>query len=342
MNKLFTYIIFTLLFIFAGCSSQSVRFGHEPKSNKESQSIFSNSDSVVAGKSLWIIEGGLKGEAGLYTGSRAADIKSLSMNISIIEFLASVKVALTYSQIQSAKELTFRYPAFLGLLARDFQMKIGQRKFRAVISGKDSAEEIYQLAKSRGFNAVVVSQKAFGEMIVNASLKEKSDIEILFSYTQLSSLLGKERVLAFPKFHGLDNADFKMDVSGRFLSPLVSLTGLNKKIKGNKFFENITDKEIIKEGLLLKYELNSLHGLSSDKKSVLKWNSITNSYYSLPASKVEKYSLCSTEVINPVFAYLRLKEMVSQDKPFKEIEAHTIQSKLLTPITHLLLIDTSK
>ena len=342
MNKLFKYIIFTMLFICAGCSTQSIKIGHEPKSNKESRSIFSQSDNVVAAKSLWIIKGGLKGEAGLYTGTKAADIKSLSLDISIVEFLASVKVALTYSQVQSEKELAFRYPAFIGLLARDFQMKIGDRKFRAVISGKESAEEIYQLAKSRGFNAVVVSQKAFGEMIVNASLKEKSDIEILFSYTQLSSLLGKERVLAFPKFHGLENADFKIDISGRFLSTLVSLTGLKKKVKGNKFFENITDKEVIKDGLLIKYELRSLHAISSDKKKMIKWNSNTNSYYSLPVGNVEMYSLCKAEIIKPAFSYLRLKEMVSQDKSFKEIEEHTIKSKLLTPISRLLLIDTSR
>jgi len=342
MNKFLPYLLLITLVILSGCSSQSVDLGKSPEAIFNSKNMAMRSSGVVAADSLWIIKDGLQGEAGLYEGENALPIKSLSIDVNIIEFLASVDLSVSYSQIKPQNELTFKYPAFHGMLVRDFQVNIGERKFRAVISAKDSAEEIYQLAKKRGFNAVIVSQEAFGDMIVKTSIKEKSDIDILYSYTQLSSVSGKDRLIALPSFKGLENSSFNLKLRGSFISPLVSFSGLNKKIKGTKFFENIKDRNVIKNGLQLKYQVQNLHGVSSDQKYAIAWNSQLNIYEPKLVDGSESVAKCKEDILKPAFAFLELRELINKDKPFNEIQSHAIESKLLTPITRLLLIDAIK
>lgn len=341
MNKLFSYSVLCLLLLLAGCSSQSPGIGGDAVFGENKASMEMRKAVSPLAEPLWIIQEGLQGEAGLYAGVEALPVKAIDMNVEIIEFLASVDISLTYLQVDSKEDLSFRYPSFIGMLVRDFQMKVGERRFRAVISEKESAEALYKLAMERGFNAVVVSQKAFGEMVVKASLQEKSDIEILFSYTQLSSFTDQQRTIAFPEIKGMENADFNMEVKGRFLAPLKSFSGLNKKVSGNKFSEKTSDREILKGGLLIKYSLSELHGVSADKKTLLEWDAKSSNYRSLSPAKMQKYSLCDSELLKPAFEYLKLIEMFKKDRPFKEIEEHAVRSKLLTPITRLLLIDSA-
>ena len=214
------------------------------------------------------------------------------------------------------------------MLVRDFVVKTGQRKFRAIIAEKDSAEELYKLARERGFNALTVSQEVFSDMLVKTSLKEKSNIDILFSYTQLTSLEGKKRVFAIPSFKGLENSSFQMKVNGSFLSPLISLTGLNANVKKKQFSLNVNDKETLDDGLLIKYETEGDAPVSADRETAIIWNSSFKNYQRIELEKSTKFSLCADEIIRPAFDFLKLYEMILKDRPFKEIQAFSHRIKI--------------
>ena len=350
MNKLISCILFTLVILLAGCSSQQEKVASVPETKvgenprieaKVKGGAFDMKREInkKPGEHLWIIREGFKGEAGLYNGQAALPIDKLEINMSIMEILAAVDLSISYPALDAA-DLEFRYPAFYGMLVRDFQVKVGNRHFRAVISEKESADEIYRLATQRGFNATLISQKAFGSMIVKTSIKEKSDVKILFSYTQLSAFKGKSRLLAIPQFKGLENASLSLHISGSFLSPLVSFSGLNRSVSGNKFSVSITDREILNKGLLLKYQTKELYPLSADGKTGILWDEKSANYLATTVSK--KYLFCQKKVLNPVFAFLSFNKLIEQKRPFKEIQNFAIQSRLLTPLTRLLLVDTQK
>lgn len=339
MNKLFNYIFLVHLFMFTACMSTGVKVGQEsqpginvPKLNQKEAS------SLVADNTVWIIQSGLKGEAGLFSENKALPVKSLKVDLKIIEFLASVDISVSYSQVTAGKKLLFKYPAFYGMLVRDFRVNVGGRKFRAIISERESAEEIFKLAKKQGFNAVIVSQKAFSDMVVEVSRNKRSDISVDFEYTQLSSVQGKQRVLALPDFPGLENGQFNLSVSGRFSSELTSFSGLGKKIVGKQFVENIKDIRAFDGGLLIKYSIKEMQGLSSDKRKVLSWDEETFSY----REKGSKFLYCDPKITGPAFAFLNMQKMLREGRSFKEVQEYALQSRLLTPLTKFLLVDSIK
>ena len=341
MNRIYSYFVLLGFVLLAGCSSEAV-FTGKPKTVKDAEVLSLRKGlSPVSGESIWIIEEGLKGEAGLYNDQIALPIKSLDIDINIVEFLASVDVSLSYSKLKAANNLSFRYPAYHGMLVKDFQVKIGPKKFRAVIVKKEAAKEIYDLARKQSFNAFLVSQKVFGNMIVNTSIREQSDVDILFSYTQLSSVSKKTRLLAIPEFKNLDEAEFNLDVRGNFISPVQHLSGLNKEIKANKFFVNSRDKGLLKGGLIIKYELEELASVTADKKKAVTWNAQSSTYQLTSTDKVKRFNICSEDAVKPVFSYLTMLNLLKKGKSFKELQDFAIQSKLLTPLTSLLLVDTS-
>lgn len=340
MNKLIKFILLSQVLIFVGCMSREVRVGNKSmEAVKVGEHKNELANGLVADNTVWVVQAGVKGEAGLYSSDKVLPIKALKLDVNIIEFLASVSVSVSYAALRPNKDLSFKYPAFHGMLVKDFLVQVGARKFRAVISERESAEELFNLAKMQGFNAILVSQKSFGDMIVSLSVKEKSDLQVEFNYSQLTAVANSKRILALPEFPGLSDGAFNLSIKGDFSSDLISFEGLGKKVKGHKFVENIDDKKVLKGGLVLKYKTKGFHTLSSDKKNGVMWDSVSKSYKASALKKGDEAIFCELGTLEHVFGYLHLQKMLEEGKPYKEIQSYAVQSRLLTPITRLLLVD---
>ena len=345
MNKLIKLIFLSQVLIFVGCMSrprEGVFNSRSMEAAKVAEHKNELANGLVADNTVWVVQAGVKGEAGLFSSNKVLPIKALKVDVDIIEFLASVNVSVSYAALEPNKNLSFKYPAFHGMLVKDFLVQVGTRKFRAVISEKESAEELFNLAKMQGFNAILVSQKSFGDMIVSLSVREKSDLQLEFNYSQLTGVANSKRILALPEFPGLNDGAFNLSIKGNFSSDLVLFEGLGKKVKGHKFVENIDDKAVLKGGLVLKYKTKGFKTLSSDKKNGLMWDSVSKTYKAAALKKGDNAIYCELGTLEQIFGYLHLQKMLKEGKTFKEIQSYAVQSRLLTPITRLLLVDSVK
>lgn len=341
MKKILIVISALAVLFLAGCSSNRRVYNTGPE-QKAGEPMIIPTDSLPQDAGVWIVEKGLKGEAGVYAEKEIIPISSLKINMTIFDLLSKVYVSLKFQPPREKKDLQFRYPQVHGMLVESFTVFVDGRRFRAVIAEKESAEELYQLARSEGLSAVKVSQKTFSEMIVSLSLKSQQKISVNFDYTQLSSVSGDSRIIALPEFKGIENADSELRVLGRFASEFENLTGLNKKVTEKNFNVVLKDKELLKKGIQISYKTKVSVALVSPGGDVFYWNRDQKTYdVSRELNGVQKIKV-EEKLINKAISYVKYRNAMLKGTPYKEAQNMAIQAKLLTPITKLILVDTVK
>ena len=341
MKKILIVISALAVLFLAGCSSNRRVYNTGPE-QKAGEPMIIPTDSFPQDAGVWIVEKGLKGEAGVYAEKEIIPISSLKINMTIFDLLSKVYVSLKFQPPQEKKDLQFRYPQVHGMLVESFTVFVDGRRFRAVIAKKESAEELYQLARNEGLSAVKVSQKTFSEMIVSLSLKSQQKISVNFDYTQLSSVSGDSRIIALPEFKGIENADSELRVLGRFASEFENLTGLNRKVPEKNFNVVLKDKELLKKGIQISYKTKVPVALVSPGGDVFYWNRDQKTYdVSRELNGVQKIKV-EEKLINKAISYVKYRNAMLKGTPYKEAQNMAIQAKLLTPITKLILVDAVK
>ena len=77
-------------------------------------------------------------------------------------------------------------------------------------------------------------------------------------------------------------------------------------------------------------------------KAGLVWDKKSKDYLAVSLGDGVKSHRCKSEILRPVYAYLHYRNMVQQGKSVKEVKEYAIKSKLLTSVTRLLLVDSTK
>ena len=345
MSRILFIVSITAVFLFAGCSSSKRVYNSAPE-NKTGEPMINPGiipgDSMIQNIDVWVIEKGLKGEAGVFSGKEIIPISSLKINMTIFDLFSKVYVSLKFQPPKDKNDLEFRYPQIHGMLVESFIVFVNDRKFRAVIAEKESAEEIYQLARNEGLTAVKVSQKAFGEMVVSLSLKSHQQVSVNFDYTQLSSVMGDSRVVALPEFKGIENAVCEMRVLGRFSSEYEGFSGLGENQSEKNFNVVVKDKKLLEKGILITYKTKEPVAMVSPDGEEFYWDSDKKTYDISRGLKGVKKIKVKDELIRQALSYVKFRNAMLKGAPYKEAQNMAIEANLLTPITKLLLVDSVK
>ena len=116
MNKFILLLFCLAIIFFTSCSSRQVTVGQTPQAKIKGGDISNENirSPIVKAEPLWIITEGLKGEAGFFASKETLPIASLKIEVSLIEFLASVNCAYFVFKGESRRRITFQIPCLSG------------------------------------------------------------------------------------------------------------------------------------------------------------------------------------------------------------------------------------
>lgn len=345
MSNFLRFLLLFILMFITGCAvkSQSESKSTIPGQGLTGSDVEAIRSGLINSESLWVIVDSPAEKAGLYRQLEELPVSSVNAEVKIVEFLALVDLKIAYSQLEAGQQYQFKYPSANGLVIRTFQVQIGDKKFRAVIAAKKDAEKIYKYALKQDKNAHLIQQKQFSDLLVDFSVKQKSDVLFNFNYSQLLSLEKGKRSFSLPAFYKSEKAGCSLSISGIFSSELSNVEGLDKKLNGQKTFSfKLNESKYLQEGLTFTFSLaKEMKILTSEAfhEKAIKWDEDSKDYIVVDQFKKEDTVKVENEFIDPVFNFLEFRKMVREKMKYEELLQKAVNTKLLTPLTGLLLID---